>query len=95
MRKSADALAPGGRIAQIGFLKGSEMVLPAVPLMLKRAVIQGITVGHRRALEDLCQPVDRHQIKPVTDKIYDVSGTGASFTHLERGPFGKIVIRIG
>lgn len=41
------------------------MVFPAVPLMLKRAVIQEITVGHRRALEDLCQAVDRHQIKPV------------------------------
>ncbi|EOZ7330839.1 TPA: zinc-binding dehydrogenase [Yersinia enterocolitica] len=89
------ALAPGGRIAQIGFLKGSEMVLPAVPLMLKRAVIQGITVGHRRALEDLCQTVDSYQIKPVIDKIYDYPDAVAAFTHLERGPFGKIVIRIG
>lgn len=67
--QSADALAPGGRIAQIGFLKGNEIILPAVPLMLKRAVIQGITVGHRRALEDLCQAVDHHRIKPVIDKI--------------------------
>lgn len=71
------------------------MVLPAVPLMLKRAVIQGITVGHRRALEDLCQAVDRHQIKPMIDKIYDFFDVRAAFTHLERGPFGKIVIRIG
>lgn len=95
LRQSADALAPGGRIAQIGFLRGSEMILPAVSLMLKRAVIQGITVGHRRALEDLCQAVDHHQIKPVIDKIYDFSDALAAFTHLERGPFGKIVIRIG
>ncbi|EPQ5777146.1 zinc-dependent alcohol dehydrogenase family protein [Citrobacter koseri] len=95
LRQSADALAPGGRIAQIGFLKGNEMVLPVVPLMLKRAVIQGITVGHRRALEDLCGAVDHYQIKPVIDKIYDFSDAIAAFTHLERGPFGKIVIRIG
>lgn len=95
LRQSADALAPGGRIAQIGFLKGNEMILPAVPLMLKRAVIQGITVGHRRALEDLCQTVDHHQIKPVIDKIYNFADAQAAFTHLEEGPFGKIVIRIG
>ena len=95
LRQSADALAPGGRIAQIGFLKGNEMILPAFPLMLKRAVIQGITVGHRRALEDLCQIVDRHQIKPVIDKIYNFADAQAAFTHLEEGPFGKIVIRIG
>ncbi|MCS5990686.1 NAD(P)-dependent alcohol dehydrogenase [Klebsiella variicola subsp. variicola] len=95
LRQSANALAPGGWITQIGFLKGNEMVLPAVSLMLKRAFIQGITVGHRRALEDLCQTVDRHQIKPMIDKIYDFFDVRAAFTHLERGPFGKIVIRIG
>ncbi|WP_246048882.1 zinc-binding dehydrogenase [Brenneria rubrifaciens] len=94
LRQSAYALAPEGQIAQIGFLRGSEMVLPAVSQMLKRAVIQGITVGHRRALEDLCQAVDRHQIKPVIDKVYDFSDARAAFTHLERGAFGKIVIRI-
>lgn len=71
------------------------MVLPVVPLMLKRAVIQGITVGHRRALEDLCQAVDRYQIKPVIDKIYNFADAQAAFMHLERGLFGKIVIRIG
>lgn len=38
--QSAAALASGGRIAQIGFLKGSEIVLSAVPMMLKRAVIR-------------------------------------------------------
>lgn len=95
LRQSADALAPGGRIAQIGFLKGSDMVVPTVSLMLKRAVIQGITVGHRRALEDLCLAVDRYRIKPVINKIYDFYDAQAAFTHLDRGPFGKIVIRIG
>ena len=94
LRQSAQALAPGGRIAQIGFLKGSEITLPAVPLMLKRAVIQGITVGHRRALEDLCQAAESYQIRPVIDKIYDFTDVKAAFAHLEQGPFGKIVIRV-
>nr|WP_230492586.1 NAD(P)-dependent alcohol dehydrogenase [Martelella alba] len=95
LRQSADALAPGGRIAQIGFLNGNEIVLSAVPLMLKRAIIQGITVGHRRALEDVCQAIERHQLKPVIDKIYDFSEARAAFDHLASGVFGKVVIRVG
>lgn len=91
---SADALAPGGRIAQIGFLGGEQMVLSAVPLMLKRAVIQGITVGHRRGLEDLCRAIEHYNIKPAIDKIYNFSDARAAFAHLGKGPFGKIVIRI-
>ena len=62
--------------------------------MLKRAVIQGITVGHRRALEDLNRAIDKHDIKPVVEKAYEFGDALAAFSHLERGPFGKIVIKI-
>ncbi|MCZ4072073.1 zinc-dependent alcohol dehydrogenase family protein [Agrobacterium sp. LMR679] len=94
LRQSAAALASGGRIAQIGFLKGSEIVLSAVPMMLKRAVIQGITVGHRRAFEDLVLAIDEHGIKPVIDEVYTFENARAAFDHLERGPFGKIVVTV-
>lgn len=90
--QSAAALASGGRIAQIGFMKGPEIVLSAVPMMLKRAVIQGITVGHRRAFEDLVRFIDAHGLKPVIDRTYGFEDVPAAFAHLERGPFGKIVI---
>ena len=94
LHQSAAALASGGRIAQIGFMKGTEITLQAVPMMLKRAVIQGITVGHRRALEDLNRAIDDHAIKPVIEKIYPFEEAPAAFAHLERGPFGKVVIRL-
>lgn len=92
--RSAAALASGGRIAQIGFMKGSEIVLSAVPMMLKRAIIQGISVGHRRAFEDMNRAIDEHGIKPVIVKVYAFDDGRAAFDHLERGPFGKIVVRI-
>ncbi|MBD3817396.1 NAD(P)-dependent alcohol dehydrogenase [Brevundimonas diminuta] len=92
--QSAAALASGGRIAQIGFMKGADIVLSAVPMMLKRAVIQGITVGHRRAFEDLVRFIDRHGLKPVIDQTYGFKDAPAAFAHLDRGPFGKIVIDI-
>jgi NADPH:quinone reductase-like Zn-dependent oxidoreductase len=94
LHQSGAALASGGRIAQIGFMKGTEITLQAVPMMLKRAVIQGITVGHRRALEDLNRAIDDHGIKPVIEKIYSFEEAPAAFAHLERGPFGKVVIRL-
>ncbi|QJU58237.1 NAD(P)-dependent alcohol dehydrogenase [Sphingomonas sp. AP4-R1] len=90
---SAAALTSGGRIAQIGFMKGSEIVLSAVPMMLKRAIIQGVSVGHRRSFEDLNRAIDENAIKPVIDRIYTFADAPAAFDHLERGPFGKVVIR--
>lgn len=92
--QSAAALASGGRIAQIGFMKGSEIVLSAVPMMLKRAIVQGISVGHRRSFEDMNCAIDKHSIKPVIDKVYAFEDVRAAFDHLERGPFGKVVIRL-
>ncbi len=92
--QSAAALASGGRIAQIGFMKGSEIVLSAVPMMLKRAIIQGISVGHRRAFEDMNRAIDEHGIKPVIDRAYAFEDVHAAFDHLERGPFGKVVVRL-
>lgn len=91
--ESAAALASSGRIAQIGFMKGSEIVLSAVSMMLKRAIIQGISVGHRRSFEDMNRAIDEHGIKPVIDRVYAFEDARAAFDHLERGPFGKVVVR--
>lgn len=90
--RSADALAAGGRIALIGFLDGQRISLPAIPMMLKRATIQGISVGHRHAFENMNRAIDEHGIRPVIDAVYSFEDARAAFGHLERGPFGKVVI---
>lgn len=94
IRESAAALGSGGRIAQIGFMGGADITLSAVPMMLKRATIQGISVGHRRAFEDMNRAIDHHKLKPVIDRTYDFDDAPAAFRHLEAGPFGKIVISL-
>jgi len=94
IRESAAALGSGGRIAQIGFMGGADIILSAVPMMLKRATIQGITVGHRRAFEDMVRAIDRHEVKPVIDRTYGFDDAAAAFRHLDAGPFGKIVISL-
>jgi NADPH:quinone reductase-like Zn-dependent oxidoreductase len=68
---------------------------PLGPLLLKSPTIQGIGVGHRRALEDLVRAVDRIGLKPVIDHRYAFDELDAALDHLDRGPFGKIVVQMG
>ncbi|WP_085025521.1 zinc-dependent alcohol dehydrogenase family protein [Ensifer aridi] len=90
--QSLKAVAPDGRISVIGVLEGFEVSGPVAPLLLKSPVVQGISVGHRRALEDLVGAVDRIGLKPVIDKRYRFTEFREALAHLDRGPFGKLVI---
>lgn len=92
--KAAQAAAISGRIHQIGVLEGFEVTAPAGPLMLKNLTVQGIGVGHRRALEDLVAAVDRTSMKPVIDRRYPLADLPAALDHLDRGAFGKIVLEL-
>ncbi|AUY16685.1 NAD(P)-dependent alcohol dehydrogenase [Serratia sp. SSNIH2] len=89
---SVRAVAVGGRISVIGVLAGAEISAPAGLLLLKSAEIQGIGVGHRRALEDLVRAVDAVNLQPVIDQVYRFDQLPQALDHLDRGPFGKIVL---
>lgn len=93
VKESAAALAPQGQISMIGFLAGAEFELSAVPLMLKRATVRGISVGHRRAFEAMMDFVAAHRIRPVLDKIVAFDDAPAAFERLSEGPVGKVVIK--
>ncbi|KQS98043.1 MULTISPECIES: zinc-dependent alcohol dehydrogenase family protein [unclassified Rhizobium] len=89
---SLRAIAVHGRISVIGVLEGFEVSGPVGPLLLKSPVIQGISVGHRRSFEDFVRAIDDTGIKPVIDARYKLEDLQAALDHLDRGPFGKIVI---
>ena len=92
--RSIAAVAVEGRISVIGLLDGLEVRGPAVPLILKSPVIQGITVGHRRALEDFIRAIDRNGLKPVIQERYAFDDLPAALDAFEQGPFGKIVVEL-
>lgn len=92
--RSLTALVPGGRISVIGLLESDSFTVPILPLLGSRAVITGISVGPRRALEDMVRMIDRHHIKPVIDAVYPFAQVPQAFAHLRRGAFGKIVIDV-
>lgn len=95
LARSVAALAPDGRIAVIGFLAGMESALPLLPFMLKRAILHGVTVGHRRALEDLVRFLGAHGIRPVIGETFAFADLPAAFAALDNGPYGKIVVTLG
>jgi NADPH:quinone reductase-like Zn-dependent oxidoreductase len=66
-----------------------------VPVLLKSPVIQGVAVGHRRALEDFVRAIDSVGLTPVIQQRYAFDDVPAALDALERGPFGKIVIDLG
>jgi NADPH:quinone reductase-like Zn-dependent oxidoreductase len=92
LAKALAAVAVQGRISLIGVLEGFEIAGPAGPLLLKSPVIQGISVGHRRGLEELVTAIDRTGLKPVIDRRYALAALPDALDHLDRGPFGKIVL---
>ncbi|WP_245964971.1 zinc-dependent alcohol dehydrogenase family protein [Trinickia dinghuensis] len=92
--RSLAALRQGGRISLIGVLGEYAMTFPSVPSFLTRPVIQGVGVGHRRALEELVRAVDSIELEPVVDECYGFDRLPEALAHLKRGAFGKIVVKV-
>jgi len=92
LARSIDALVHQGRISMIGVFGGMQATLPVAALLKKRATIQGIGVGPRRALEQLVDHIDSTGIKPVIAARHAFSDLPAALDALDRGPFGKVVV---
>ena len=95
LARSIAAVGVEGRISVIGLLGGLELSGPVVPVLLKSPVIQGITVGNRRALEDFVRAIDHTGLKPVIQDRYTFDDLPAALDAFEQGPFGKIVVEFG
>ncbi|NTX09845.1 NAD(P)-dependent alcohol dehydrogenase [Myxococcus sp. CA056] len=94
LARSVSALAPGGRVTLIGVLDGFDMRFPVVPLFQTQGVIQGVLVGNRRGLENFVRAVDALRLEPVVDATYALREFPKALEHLDRGPFGKVVVRV-
>ncbi len=92
LRRSQRALARGGQIALVGFLDSDQLEMDIIPLMLKYGTLHTVGVGHRRAFEDMNRALAAKMIRPVVDRVYPFVEAPAAFSHLDQGPFGKVVI---
>ncbi|ADU39826.1 zinc-dependent alcohol dehydrogenase family protein [Variovorax paradoxus] len=92
--RSLQAAKQGGRVSIIGMLGGETLSASFYAMVLGRATVQGIGVGHRRALEDLVRAIDINALKPVIAAQYEFDALPSALDRLERGAFGKIVITL-
>jgi NADPH:quinone reductase and related Zn-dependent oxidoreductases len=92
---SVRAVASHGRISLIGMMDIHDTSAPGSLLLLKSPTVQGIGVGHRRALEDFVRAVDSVKLKPVIDKSFSLEELPEALNQLDKGAFGKIVINVG
>lgn len=93
--QSVQAVADEGRITSIGFLGSGTGTFDILPLLSKRAVIQGNSVGPRQAFENMLAAFSAQELRPVIDTVYPFEDVHAALSHLDRGAFGKIVIEVG
>lgn len=93
--RSIAAIAPGGRIAQIGVLTGFASQPNILPLQFKNASIHGICVGSVQHFERLNRFLSMHRILPVVDRIFAFDDAPAAYTHLQSAShFGKVVVNL-
>lgn len=91
--RSIAAVAPGGRIAQIGVLTGFASQPNILPLQFKNASIHGICVGSVQHFDRLNQFMATHRIRPVIDQTFAFDDAPAAYAHLKSARhFGKVVI---
>lgn len=95
LNDSIEATKVTGKIYVIGFLGGQTTNFNLMKVIFKQTSIQGIAVGHLKALEEMSQAFDTLNIKPVIEKVYPFDKAIDAYKHLAKGAFGKIVIKIG
>lgn len=94
VQRSLAASAVGGHVAVIGFMESITATINLGLLMSANVTLQGVGVGSRKHMTDLLNFMERYRIEPVIDAIYDFSDLPHVLDHLDRGPFGKVVVEV-
>jgi NADPH:quinone reductase-like Zn-dependent oxidoreductase len=93
--QSLASLAPGGHIALIGGLSGFGGDIAAMSLLHANTTVSGIYVGSRANFEAMTAFIERHRIRPVIDRFYELDEAMDAYRRIDAGEhFGKVVIRL-
>jgi NADPH:quinone reductase-like Zn-dependent oxidoreductase len=91
---SIQAAAWGGHIALIGIMDRPTATISIPTAMVKTLRLQGVSVGSRGDMEELLAFVENHRLSPIIDARYGFDALPDALHHLDRGPFGKVVVEI-
>jgi NADPH:quinone reductase-like Zn-dependent oxidoreductase len=94
VQRSIAAAAWGGHVALIGYMGSGSATISLASMLSPSVKLQGLSVGSRRHMSDLLTFMERHRIQPVIDATYDFNAFPEALDHLDRGPFGKVVVEL-
>jgi NADPH:quinone reductase-like Zn-dependent oxidoreductase len=92
--RSIQAAAWRGHIALIGIMDRPTATISIPNVMVRNSQIQGVSHGSRGDMEEMLAFVENHRISPIIDAIYSFDALPDALDHLDRGPFGKIVVEV-
>ncbi|PWR22237.1 NAD(P)H-quinone oxidoreductase [Zavarzinia compransoris] len=105
VQRNINCMAVGGRLVYIAFLKGAQVEVNLMNLMLKRLTVTGSTLRIRpvaekaaiaAALRETVWPLlAAGKIRPVIDRTFPLADAAGAHTRMDdRGHLGKIVLTI-
>jgi NADPH:quinone reductase-like Zn-dependent oxidoreductase len=93
--QSLNAVAIAGTIFVVGFVGGTEITIPLLPINLKTTSIVGNNTGSTANLTDGVRGVAMAGIKPAIDRVFAFDAVGDAYRFLESAAhFGKVAIEL-
>lgn len=100
LQKSINLAAEQGRIMIVGLLAGLTSEITIGHIIFKRLRIEGIQVGAYTPAEaqynweQIVERLDRINKRPLVDRVFPMLEIPRAFSHLARGPMGKVVVDV-
>lgn len=92
--KALTIVRPGGRVVTYGGTTGDAKIR-MFPVFWNQLDVRGSSMGSPADFRAMLKFVSEHRIKPVIDRVYDMSEAAAAAERLnEAGQFGKIVLTV-
>ncbi|OMP68052.1 zinc-binding dehydrogenase [Domibacillus epiphyticus] len=93
--KSLDQLKIGGTIVTFGASAGDEVTINLRTFFYGQFNMHGSTMGSGEELREMIQFIEKHNIKPVIDRVYPLDQFKEAFTRMDKAEqIGKIAFAI-
>lgn len=93
LNRSLNAVKLSGTISFIGLMAGLSAPVSTYQFVTKNVSIYGIETGSREMFEEMNRFIEKHNIKPVIDKVFTFNEIRDALEYLEsKRHFGKIAI---
>lgn len=90
------AVRPGGHVSIIGVLAGGKGEVNLTPVLMRNIRLQGVLVGSRDELENMCRFFEVEELQPVVDEVFGFGEAREALEYVAAGKhFGKVCIAVG